>query len=176
MVTMNEMNHVKTSKFVLNRNAIKFKENIEMELAKSQSLISPQENPTGRKSLLGRSKYAGPKAGSRYECIYKNLLRDIRQFYSARYQDFLSTIDNPFKKNPQYKYILFPYFTLHFTLLHFDTPLLEAAIEQSEFGRVEFIKRLAFMFGCFILPKYMMKSYSQSVPQRDSNNPSEELP
>ena len=30
------------------------------------------------------------KQGARYECIYKNLFRDIRQFYSDKFDEFVT--------------------------------------------------------------------------------------
>ena len=169
MVVDSEILTPKTSKLILNQNALRFKENIEVELAKSQSLPSNGSGSQGKK--LGRSKDAGLKAGARYECIYKNQLRDIRQFYSKRFEQFLSKLDNSFKRNPQYKYILFPYFTLHFTLLHFDKGVLESGLGQAKSTWGELIKQLAFMFGCFILPKYMMKSFTSSIPENWKNLP-----
>lgn len=52
----------------MNINAMKFKANIEEEIMKND-----QES----------------KSGARYECIFKNLLRDIRQFYSSRFEQFI---------------------------------------------------------------------------------------
>ena len=71
MVIDSEILTPKTSKLILNKNALRFKENIELELAKSQSLPSKGSSSQGKKNL-GRSKDAGLKAGARYECIYKN--------------------------------------------------------------------------------------------------------
>jgi hypothetical protein len=75
MIIISENQHKKTSKLILNRNAVRFKQNIEEEIAKIQCL-HPDNGP--KKKTLGRTKDAGVKAGARYECIYKNLLRDIR--------------------------------------------------------------------------------------------------
>jgi hypothetical protein len=76
MVIDSECRTEKTSKLTLNKNALKFKENIEQEIAKTQSQILKGDGK--EKKNLGRSKDGGAKAGARYECIYKNLLRDIR--------------------------------------------------------------------------------------------------
>jgi hypothetical protein len=59
-----ESKTLKTSKAEMNKNAIRFKTNIE------QAIIDGD---------------AAQKGGARYECIYKNLLREIRQFYSTKF-------------------------------------------------------------------------------------------
>ena len=112
MVVLSETKTVKTSKLILNHAALRFKENIEFEINLIQSQITDNTQILNKTKTLGRSKDAGVKAGARYECIYKNFLRDIRQYYSGEFVKFLKGIDNPYKKNLQYKYLLFPYFTL----------------------------------------------------------------
>ena len=68
VICSNRNNAVKIGKTTLNENAIRFKINIEKELDMNDSSDS---------------------AGARYECIYKNLLRDIRQYYSHKYELFV---------------------------------------------------------------------------------------
>jgi arginine/ornithine N-succinyltransferase beta subunit len=67
LVMVNKRENSKTSKLILNHNALKFKINIE-DAIKAQ-VLELKENSAEAKKL---------KAGARYECIYKNLLRDIR--------------------------------------------------------------------------------------------------
>ena len=50
----------------MNINALKFKANIEEEILKKDKT-----------------------SGARYECIFKNLLRDVRQYYSSKFDAFL---------------------------------------------------------------------------------------
>jgi hypothetical protein len=57
----------KTSKMNLNLNAVLFKQNVESEIQKS----------------------SGTNSGARYECIYKNFLREIRQYYSIKFEQFI---------------------------------------------------------------------------------------
>jgi hypothetical protein len=52
-------------------------------------------------------------------------------------------------------------------MANFDRELIEKALENTQYNRVEFIKRLAFIFGCFILPKSMMKSFTAEIPIQD---------
>ena len=80
----------KISKLSLNEGALRFKNNIELELKRTQT--------------------SAPKI--RYECVYKKFLRDIRMYYSQRFELFLSTVDCPKKQDLRYKYILFPYLIL----------------------------------------------------------------
>ena len=73
-----------------------------------------------------------------------------------------------------YKYLLFPYQVLEFTSQTFEPLLLEMSHGYSDKTRIDFIKHLAHRVGCFILPKYMMKSYcavnttddDQQLPQQ----------
>lgn len=80
LVMVNKRENQKTSKLILNHNAIKFKVNIE-DAIKAQ-VLELKENSAEAKKL---------KAGARYECIYKNLLRDIRQFFSNNFEKFIQT-------------------------------------------------------------------------------------
>lgn len=64
--------------------------------------------------------------GARYECIYKNLLRDIRQFFSQLYDEFVSKKLNPVflqQKNFDIKYTLFPYMIREFAKQVIDKEL-----------------------------------------------------
>lgn len=76
MIQLSEDQHIKTSKLILNKNAQQFKNNLDEEIRKA--LFNDQ--PEG---ALMQSMNA--TAGARYECIYKNLLRDMRQFYSDKF-------------------------------------------------------------------------------------------
>ena len=64
----NQIDVKKIPKIEMNINAMKFKANIEEEILKND-----QES----------------KSGARYECIFKNLLRDIRQFYYSRFEQLI---------------------------------------------------------------------------------------
>ena len=78
----------KSSKLEMNINALRFKANIEEEmLQKDQGF------------------------GARYECIFKNLLRDIRQYYSSKFETFLRQIYGPiaYNKNLRNNNELFPF-------------------------------------------------------------------
>jgi hypothetical protein len=77
----------KPSKQLLNLSAIKFKQNVDLEIQKLQSQL--KDKNVKKAKILGRSQQAGVTAGARYECIYKNFLRDIRQFYSNNFDKFL---------------------------------------------------------------------------------------
>ena len=65
MILLNEQSKSAVSKLLLNQNARKFKNNIQHE-------INVQLN------INQQSGSVNYKAGARYECIYKNLLREIR--------------------------------------------------------------------------------------------------
>ena len=112
MVIISENFAPKTSKLILNQKAQRFKENIEAEINLVQSQTINDGQILNKTKTLGRSKDAGVKAGARYECIYKNFLRDIRQFYSGKYESFLNSLNIPGKKTPALKYLLFPYMIL----------------------------------------------------------------
>lgn len=75
------------------------------------------------------SRKANKSVGARYECIYKNFLREIRQFYSNKFDAFIKTKPTIRKNNLQMKSILFPYNMLQFTSEVFDHSLV-----QSMFG------------------------------------------
>ena len=72
MVT--DSTHLKTSKLVLNQNALKFKLNIEKAI-QDQANFNPQNIDLEK---IENQKKPDMQVGARYECIYKNLLRDIR--------------------------------------------------------------------------------------------------
>ena len=74
-------------------------------------------------------------AGARYECIYKNLLRDVRQFYHRQYDAFVDKIVSPHKYKTAYKYLLFPYFTLQFTIKLFDRGLINSYVQKTKICR-----------------------------------------
>jgi len=80
MVLISERSQLRTSKLILNRNAIQFKQNVEHELkmAKLQRVMNNQ-NATTKPTEDEQIDY---EAGARYECIYKIFMREIRQFYS----------------------------------------------------------------------------------------------
>ena len=173
MVIVSENMQQKTSKLILNHNAIRFKENIAAEITKNQ-IQANVKNETKVKTL-GRTKVAGVQAGARYECIYKNLLRDIRQFYSTKYEVFIKKQNNQFQKIPMYKYLLFPYQVLEFTFETFEPLLLEISHGYSDKSRIDFMKHLAHRIGCFILPKYMMKAYCESNAQDEGQKLPEQI-
>ena len=59
---------------------VKFKKNISNEL-KNQTIL-----------IDGVVK---KPAGARYECIYKNLLREIRKYFNKKYDNFSKEVLNP---------------------------------------------------------------------------------
>ena len=63
---------IKSSKMMMNMQAIKFKQNVEHEI-----------------NVQKASSDSDQKIGARYECIYKNLLREIRQYYSLQFEEFI---------------------------------------------------------------------------------------
>ena len=106
----------KLTKKELNENAIKFKTNIESELSKEKCEIA---DPVGT-----MSRKANKTVGARYECIYKNFLREVRQFYSNKYEEFMKNKPTIRKNNLQMKSILFPYHMLLFASESFDHGLI----------------------------------------------------
>jgi hypothetical protein len=60
----------KLTKKELNENAIKFKSNIESELSNEKCEVAAPVGTMSRKS--------NKSVGARYECIYKNFLREVR--------------------------------------------------------------------------------------------------
>ena len=141
----------------MNENAIKFKLNVDYEIQKLQAQFKDVE--ASKSKILGRSQEAGVKAGARYECIYKNFLRDIRQFFSQKFDSFTIRIQYVYKLTPRQRYEAFPFQMLHFTLENFDENLIEMTRQYTKFERIEYIKQIAFTLGSFILPKQMMKSF-----------------
>ena len=129
LVMVNKGENKKTSKLILNHNAIKFKINIE-EAIKAQVLES-QDNSKEAKQQ---------KAGARYECIYKNLLRDIRQFFSNKFEKFIQTEVGKSYKTLQMRYSIFPVFVLMFTNRFFDHALMAQMAEKVGIERTEFLK------------------------------------
>ena len=94
MVVISEANHNKTSKIILNHNALIFKVNIEhaineMKLKNGEPMIKDRADYDRfrTKSKLGKNKES--QAGARYECIYKNFLREIRQYFSNDFERFI---------------------------------------------------------------------------------------
>ena len=111
MVTKSQIGVTKISKLEMNQNAVKFKANIEEEIQKTDKA-----------------------SGARYECIFKNLLRDIRQYYSTKFENFLKqiyTLDS-YNKNLRFKYQLFPYQLIQFVIQIFDVNL----IDDTNFGNL----------------------------------------
>lgn len=88
MVMQDSDKSKKASKLEMNLNALKFKANIEEEILKNDH-----------------------SSGARYECIFKNLLRDIRQYYANKFDTFLMQLYGPlaYNKNQKNKYDLFPF-------------------------------------------------------------------
>ena len=74
---------MKTSKLVLNQNALKFKLNIE------KAIYDQANTQEDGKNGADLAKKQETQVGARYECIYKNLLRDIRQYFSTNFDKFL---------------------------------------------------------------------------------------
>ena len=65
--------------------------------------------------------------GARYECIYKNLIRDLRQHFSGKFDKFLMNQVNQtdfFGKNTRSKYETFPFLILRFAQETFDKELV----------------------------------------------------
>ena len=153
---VNESNHLKTSKLILNQNALKFKLNIEKAI-QYQPSSTPQNIDTEKTE---NQKKPDIQVGARYECIYKNLLRDIRQFFSTNFDKFLKQELNKGQRNLQVKYILFPFQILLFTKSCFDSELLSFTSDLSKTEYNQFLKQVAFTLGSFILPKYMIKCFT----------------
>ena len=96
MVIVSEVNTVKKSKALLNQEALAFKNNVEdaINLLKEQQgepqisdrLVLERMMPKGKQ---GQRKLPESLAGARYECIYKNMLRELKQYYTAQFRVFL---------------------------------------------------------------------------------------
>jgi hypothetical protein len=68
MISDSQKTVQRASKLLLNYNAIIFKTNVEEELTKKQI----------EEGVSNANIKQGDNSGARYECIYKNLLREIR--------------------------------------------------------------------------------------------------
>jgi hypothetical protein len=123
MVIVSDDKTSKPSKQTLNENAIKFKLNVDREIQKLQAQFKDVE--ASKSKILGRSQEAGVKAGARYECIYKNFLRDIRQFFSQRFDSYQIRMQCVYKLTPKQRYEAFPFQMLQFTLDNFSEELIE---------------------------------------------------
>jgi hypothetical protein len=75
------------------------------------------------------SRKANKSVGARYECIYKNFLREIRQYYSTKFESYLKNQPPIRKNNLQKKCLLFPYQMLQFTSEIFNHELTQAMME-----------------------------------------------
>ena len=167
MVAISEANHSKTSKIILNHNALIFKVNIEhaineMKVKNGEPMIKDRADYDRFRSN-GQGKTQEYQAGARYECIYKNFLREIRQYFS---NDFERFVENDLKHTNQtmfLKYLQFPYLILIYTRHIFDDDLIHKFCNHTGQSFSDFVKNLAFTLGCFILPKYMIKSFSLDV-------------
>ena len=158
LVMVNKRENQKTSKLILNHNALKFKINIE-DAIKAQ-VLELKENSVEAKKL---------KAGARYECIYKNLLRDIRQFFSNNFEKFIQAELGKSYKTLQVRYSIFPVLILMFTNKFFDPVLITEMANKVGMERNEFLKQVAFTIGSFILPKYMIKCFVMNQQSGESS-------
>ena len=119
---------------------------------------------------LGRSKDAGVKAGARYECIYKNLIRDLRQHFAAKFDNYLVSKvgkTNTFGKNNRSKYEIFPFLLLRFSIDTFDKELVEGINTEKSYP--DFMKSFALTLGSFILPKFTIRSFGTQDAQESKN-------
>ena len=89
----------------------------------------------------------------RYETIYKNLLRDLRKFFSKHFIDTTAYLDH--KKNSK-GLVLFPVLKSYVNF-NFDTGLLTALGVS--------LNDLTFFMGSLILPKEMIKIYADDPAQ-----------
>ena len=105
---------------ILNKNAVRFKSNVEKEINNYLSASSPEDKTFGKK-------------GARYECIYKNLLREVRQYYAKKYELFLQehNVQN-LMKMCKTKYIIYPYLILKFTKQIFSKELIAKFMPDSD--------------------------------------------
>lgn len=90
-----------------------------------------------------------PSKSIRYECIYKNLLRDVRKVFTIL---FNSQTQYPIikKKNPKTSYLKF--------LKDFITEIFQQS--TLEFLNID-LETAAFFLGSFIYPKYMIKCLNE---------------
>ena len=98
---------------------------------------------------LGRSKLAGVKAGARYECIYKNMLRDVRKILTTLFNS-KTQFQKVKKKMPNASYF------------NIVKKFIENIFGEKE---LEFLgvdlDTSAFYLGSFIYPKYMIKCLNE---------------
>jgi hypothetical protein len=110
---------------------------------------------------------SGDNCGARWECIYKNLIRDLRQHFSGKFDQFLMNEVNQtdfFGKNTRSKYETFPFLILRFAQETFDKEMVQNFIGDNSYP--EFIKSFALALGSFILPKFAIRSFSTTTDGR----------
>jgi hypothetical protein len=98
-------------------------------------------------------------AGARYECIYKNFLRDIRQYYSEKFNTYVANIQFALQLTPRQRLEAFPFQILQFTMDTFEEGLIDSLRCHTSMDRRDYIKHVAFTLACFILPKQIMKNF-----------------
>lgn len=60
-------------------------------------------------------------AGRKYECIYKNFLRDIRQYYSKKFKNYLANkVQYSLNNLKSIKYAIFPFQIVEFVVNTFN--------------------------------------------------------
>lgn len=98
--------------------------------------------------------------GSRYECIYKNLLREFRQYYQTKFEEYMLRTNNQkesFSKNTINNKILFQFHLLSFTVETFDLNFIKVMLADSSQSPESLYKSMALFLGSFLMPKFVNK-------------------
>ena len=135
----------------MNKNATQFKQNV---------LDTLQDQP-----------------GYRYECIYKNLLREFRQYFSTKFEEYIIKVygyTEKFAKNTLQNKVLFQFQILRFTVETFDSKILRDMASHSGNSPDVLLKQLALFVGSFLMPKFINKGLmvtgTNKVVLRNSTN------
>ena len=101
-------------------------------------------------SKKGLTRYSESQQGLRYECIYKNLIRDLRLFFYSKFKAYQKSTINENRRN---KHHTFPFLVLMHIDELFDKQIIEGLFQTSCKDTTLCLRQVAFTLGSFIDPK-----------------------
>lgn len=103
----------------------------------------------------------------RYEVIYKNILRDLRKFYTADFNKMTDYIRKKRKLEPEYYLDCLRLYISHRNIIE-SAPLNGIAMGTS-------LEALVFHLGSLIYPKDMLRCYIPNFSEENSKNLRQDL-
>ena len=101
-------------------------------------------------SKKGLTRYSEPQQGLRYECIYKNLIRDLRLFFFSKFKAYQKSTMNENRRDRHHR---FPFLVLMLIDEFFDKLIIEGLFQTSGKDTKICLRQIAFTLGSFIDPK-----------------------